>query len=147
MGYRFEPRMKWVRQGIFSILYALILIFLGIYETFTSKMGSYSNSYIIVMVLVMVVMVYRAIYYFKLPHKFYLIIENNSISIHRGDLFPRKLIHFDNVKSAVKLNEAIILILDKGQEEPIDTDFLSDEDKKGLEKSLSLKLESKLVGF
>lgn len=96
----------------------------------------------------MAVMIYRAIYYFKLPQKFYLIIENNSISIHRGHFFPRKQILFDNMKSAVKLNnEAIILILENGQEEPIDTALLSDQDKEGLEKMLRLKLESKLVGF
>lgn len=144
MGYKFVRKKRWIREGILSILYVLIIVFLGIYLFLTSNIGNLTN---VILIVFIVATIYRAIYYFKLPKQYYLIIETDSLSIYRGNILPRKLIPFNKVERIVQMNEVITFIMDDGKEQQVYTDFLSNENKLALKKILHLKFASESVGF
>lgn len=144
MGYKFVRKKRWIREGIISLLYVLIIAFLGSYLFLTSNTNNFIN---IILIVFIIAAIYRAIYYFKLPKQYYLIIETDSLSIYRGNILPRKLILFNKVERIVQMNEVITFIMDDGKEQQVYTDFLSNENKLALKKILHLKFASESVGF
>ena len=91
--------------------------------------------------------IYRAIYYFKLHQKDYLIIGESSLSIFRGIIFPRRTINFNQIERVVQIDEVIILKLHSGKEEQINTEWLSDKNNADLKKELKQIFGSNAISF
>ncbi len=89
----------------------------------------------------------KAIYYFRLHKKDYLFMQDNSLSIHRGSILSRKVINFNKVERVAQVNDVILLIMDDGKEEPIYTDWLSNNDTIELKKKLKERFASKAISF
>lgn len=147
-GYKFVTKKKWIREGIHSIVYVLIITFISIYSYIAFDAGDFTNPIIsIILIASITIAILRAIYYFKLDKKDYLILENSSLSVYRGFFLPRKSILFSQVEEVVQVSEVVLFIMNNGKEEQIYTDFLSNEDQVELIKTLKSIFDSKAVGF
>lgn len=147
-GYKFISKKKWIREGIHSIVYVLIITIISIYSYISFNAGDFTHPIIsIILIASIMIAILRAIYYFKLDKKDYLILESISLSIYRGFFLPRKLILFSQVEEVVQVSEVVLFIMNNGKEEQIYTDFLSNEDQVELIKTLKNIFDSKAVGF
>ncbi|WP_099363472.1 hypothetical protein [Fredinandcohnia onubensis] len=147
-GYKFVTKKKWIREGIHSIVYVLIITFISIYSYIAFDAGDFTNPIIsIILIALIIIAILRAIYYFKLDKKDYLILKNNSLSTYRGFFLPRKSILFSEVEEVVQVSEVVLFIMNNGKEEQIYTDFLSTEDQGELIKNLKTIFDTKAVGF
>lgn len=140
MNYKFNSKRKSFREGIKSVVYVLAMLFIGILQYITLDAGYTANMILIIVYTIIILFgIYRTIYNFKLHKEDYLIVDENSLSIYRGNIFPRKIISFDQIERVVQVNGAIILKLFNGKEEQIYTEWLSDK------KTLELKNEFKQI--
>nr|WP_304214352.1 hypothetical protein [Fredinandcohnia onubensis] len=147
-GYKFVSKKKWIREGIHSIVYILIITIISIYSYIAFDAGDFTHPILgIILIASIIIAILRAIYYFKLDKKDYLILENSSLSKYRGFFLPRKSILFSQVEEVVQVSEVVLFIMNNGKEEQIYTDFLSNEDQEQLIKSLKSIFNSKAVGF
>ncbi|MEH7239122.1 hypothetical protein [Bacillus sp. JJ1562] len=148
MGYRFVSNKRWIRESIFAIIYVLTITILSVYSFLTFEVGDFTNPILsFILIVSIIVGIYRAIYYFKLPTKDYLIIEGRYLSIYRGNLIPRKMIQFDKVERVVQVNDIIIIKLSNGKEEQIYIEWLSNGDNIELKKELKHWFEEKAIAL
>lgn len=148
MELKFSEKRKWFKAGIRSILYTLAVFFSGIILFISMDADETANRLLMIICTLFILLgIYKALYYFRLPKKDYVVIEENLISIHRGNIIPRKIIKFNRVKRVVQVNEVISLLLSNEREEHIYTDWLSEEDTSQLKKKLQRRFGSKAIAF
>ena len=148
MKYKFNTKRKWFKVGINSVVYVLAVLLTGIFMFITLDAGATANMILVIAYTIFSLLgIYRAIYYFNLHKKDYLIIEESSLSIYRGNFLSRKIIRFNQVEHVVRLNEMIILKLNNGKEEQIYTEWLSDKNALELKKKLKQMFGPKAIAF
>ncbi|WP_164670114.1 hypothetical protein [Virgibacillus doumboii] len=148
MRYKFISKRKWIREGILSIFNVLLIIFSVSYSFSIIDTGYTAKAFLSILLFVFILLgTNRALYYFKLHKKDYLIIDDSSLSMYRGNILSRKLIRFNHVDRVAKINEVIVFKLDNGKEEPIYTEWLSNEDTEELKKELKCRFGSKGISL
>ncbi|QGH35239.1 hypothetical protein GI584_14805 [Gracilibacillus salitolerans] len=91
---------------------------------------------IILQVLLVVFGIFRVIYYYNLPEKVYVRLEDNSMFMYKPNL-QKKQIELTNINRVVEMKDMILLILKSGKEEQIHKAWLTDEDILLLKKELN----------
>lgn len=103
--------------------------------------------YSLLLVIPLPVALIRAFHFFQLPHKNYLMIEDDFLSIYRGIVWPRKKLLFEHVEHVALVNEVIVFKLKGGKEETIYTELLLSPEQQKLKDELKVIFAAKVVGF
>ncbi len=138
LQFTFRPDIKWKKYTFNWLLYVLAIVITGII-TFFNLHNSDSIKLvvaIILQVLLVVFGIFRVIYYFNLPEKVYVRLEDHSIFIYKPNL-QKKQIELTNIIRVVEMKDMILLILESGKEEQIHKAWLTDEDILLLKKELN----------
>jgi hypothetical protein len=128
VNYTYGNLTKWRNKGILSIL-NLCIVTIAWIIMFASNNLSKVFFLIISAILLFYgcFRIYRAVYFFQLPRKDYLIM-NEQILIIKGQFMPKKEVSFAQMKQVTKVNETIVIKLENGEEELIYLDWLDKED-------------------
>lgn len=140
--FRYAPQKKWKREGINSMISLFVLIIV-----FFLSLGKIGIGYSLFLVIPMAAVLIRALHFFQLPHKNYLMMEDDFLSIYRGIVWPRKKLLFEHVEHVALFNEVIVFKLKGGKEETIYTDLLLSPEQQKLKDELKVIFAAKVVGF
>lgn len=149
--YKFNAKRKSYKAGINAIVYVLSILFTGIVLliTFNKTNAGYTAYTILAIAYSIFILsgIYRAIYYFNLHKKDYLIITESSLLIYRGNFVSRKVINFNQIERVVQVDGMLIVKLDTGKEEQINLEWLSEQNILDLKKEFTQIFGSNTVSF
>ncbi|KAB8125500.1 hypothetical protein F9U64_22545 [Gracilibacillus oryzae] len=140
MHYTYGNSSKWRNKGILSIITGALVILVWIITFIDNEL-----SYVVFLILTAIFLVfvcfrvYRAIYYFKLPEKDYVIIDDNSL-ILKEMFLPNYKIPYAEIKHVAKINKILVITLENNREKHIYLDWLDKEDSSHLIEQLQGKV-------
>ncbi|MGP4041660.1 hypothetical protein ACTWP4_17400 [Gracilibacillus sp. D59] len=136
MEFNFSPNFKWKKYSIGWLLYVLAIVITGVVTTFLTSNSTELMITIILQVLLVVFGINRVIYYYNLPNKVYLRMEEGYLLMYRPNVLSKKQIEYSNIKRVVEMKDMILLVMKDGKEEQIHKEWLTEKDFLMLRKEL-----------
>ncbi len=100
---------------------------------------------LILQLLIILFGITRVMFYYKMPNKVYLRLEENSISLYRPNLLTRIEIKFRNIERVVEMDDMFLLVQDNGKEEHINKVWLAEEAIMMLKKELKFIFSERAI--
>ncbi|SFM06960.1 hypothetical protein SAMN04487943_107105 [Gracilibacillus orientalis] len=147
MVFKFNPDVNWKKYTINWLLDVIAIVIIGII-TFYNMFEFYSIQLIVAILLQVLLVVFgitRVMYYFSLPNKVYLKLEEDYISMYRPNLVSKNRIEHTHIKRVVEMNDIILLVMENGKEEQIRKEWLTEEDTMVLKNELKTTFGEKVI--
>ncbi|WP_163583346.1 hypothetical protein [Gracilibacillus saliphilus] len=147
MQFTFNPDVKWKKYSVNWFLYVIAVV-VTMVSTFSNMLELGIIQLIIGLILQLLIILFgitRVMFYYKMPNKVYLRLEENSISLYRPNLLTRIKIEFRNIERVVEMDDMFLLVQDNGKEEHINKAWLTEEAIMMLKKELKFILSERAI--
>ncbi|UOQ47245.1 hypothetical protein MUN88_14340 [Gracilibacillus caseinilyticus] len=150
MHYQYSSMVNWRKFSIFSLLVALLIIFIGSYYLLQSPDIVSTTSAIITVLYLAVILFWllRGFYYWRIPNKNYIVFDKDQLTVDRISFFRTRAIPLEQVQRIVDKEEVFIVVVSEGKEEVIHKNWLLEEDISKLQRDLHALLgESYITSY
>lgn len=137
MGFAYGNRNKLLKRGWGSIGAALVALFFIVVQVYNRETEG-DSILILILFIPVITATIQGIHYWKMLDSDYIYLHEDSISMYRHFLLPRKEIAFRDIGHLILVKEHIIVKLkdSEGEEVHIERDWLSEKDEILLRKEL-----------
>ncbi|WP_158633958.1 hypothetical protein [Radiobacillus deserti] len=143
MNFKYVPLKRWKKEGSSHLFY--VMLGMATFYISAKNEGTISMLLFITSGSLFLSGLYHAIYYFRLPDKDYVRINDAEIIIYRGS-FSKKRILFSKISKAVEMDRKIVIHIGSPYyEEIIYTEWLSEADVRVLRRELFQKVPEEAI--